>query len=701
MQLRKALESIKKCQLPTLVDYSVLKVISDEDFYYPSPVSLVHKDEGSKFILFSAPGAVGKTALAKYIAQTYGGFYWNVALKPVGGTSFAGEIAHAVGIGKGALQDKMYSDLNTGDILFVLDSFDEAALISRRDGVKDFLIEIGNIIKNPVSPTIILTARTEMAQFIADTCEKLKFGITQYCIDYFAENDARLFIESYFQHRQQRLSYEQKNEIDRYLGDIKQHIGDNEEVQTFIGYAQVLRILCRQIENAFFTQKDKRLPDLTSSPDNGKLIYEIIQELISREQGKLAEFKNSIRNKYVKLGKEDIIDSLYCKQEQLIRLHFYAFANQNISVDDYSPCNELLPEDKSTYLELLNDWLPQHVFVQDKTIMPIFSDYLLAESLLNPDLEMFSEEYQEDKASCLRLPTRIFMDCYLSLNHGEVKSDHIYLLDLAYSSQTTIGNSTFCDIEYGESEDFEDDGPLYLSFSDSNNPRAPKISMKIDRNENEPIYLNRAENMNINVDGTVIFSAKFIKDVVVRRAFIECDQLEFSASEILLETYGEEENCIIVHEAATKIPGCKLNIAGSRKLKIDFPFEQNDQLKRVFYELLPYQYSFDVSSGADTDDIEQFTYGLKKVLEQFKTDKYEGDPAKYKEKIDNRCHMGIKAKVLAFLKNEKLVYEDGIMYKCSLRRMEELCISRVAYTQLKFDQLEYAYEIYLQWCKSQ
>ena len=136
-------------------------------------------------------------------------------------------------------------------------------------------------------------------------------------------------------------------------------------------------------------------------------------------------------------------------------------------------------------------------------------------------------------------------------------------------------------------------------------------------------------------------------------------------------------------------------------MKIDFPFEQDSQLKRTFFELYPYQYSFDNQLGKEAKDIECFIYGLKKVLEQFKVDNYEGDPAKYKEKIDNRCHTGIKLKVLEFLKKEELVYEAGNMYKCSLRRMDELQISRVAYTQFKHEQLKYVYNKYLEWCNSQ
>lgn len=35
MKLEEALSCIKKCHTPDLQDYSTLKVISDEEFYYP------------------------------------------------------------------------------------------------------------------------------------------------------------------------------------------------------------------------------------------------------------------------------------------------------------------------------------------------------------------------------------------------------------------------------------------------------------------------------------------------------------------------------------------------------------------------------------------------------------------------------------------------------------------------------------------
>lgn len=68
MKIDEALSMLHKCQTPDLKSYSTLQKIESCDFYYPSSLLSTKADKNSKIILFSAPGAVGKTALAKYIA---------------------------------------------------------------------------------------------------------------------------------------------------------------------------------------------------------------------------------------------------------------------------------------------------------------------------------------------------------------------------------------------------------------------------------------------------------------------------------------------------------------------------------------------------------------------------------------------------------------------------------------------------------
>lgn len=696
MTLSEVLNGVSKCQIPELQDYSTLNVIRGEEFYYPSPLIETHTTPDSKVIIFSAPGAVGKTALAKHIAQNYGGLYWNVGLKQIGSTAFAGEITHAVGVGHGSQQDDLYQKLQCGKALFVLDSFDEAALISRREGIKDFLSEIGGILEKATAPSIIMTARTEMAQFLRSVCDEIGLHNSCYEIDYFEEKEAFQFIINYLKFNGVSLNNDQSKNIEAYINAIKLHLGGNDP-KPFIGYAQVLCIIARQIEVEY--KQNFNLENLSSHLHTGseQLIYSIIQQLISREKSKLDPFRKSICEKYKQQNNCDLIDSLYCKQEQLIRLQFLVLTGSEdcISIDDYAPCDKLLPEDKSRYLELLKDWLPQHVFLHNKTIMPIFSDYLLAESLLNNELDLFAGEYQS------KLPTRVFLDCYLSINNNCVKSEHIYYLDLAFAAQASTGNPAYCDIGnyIGEEDDTEDEQVLYLTLTSGNISRTPNYSLRIIREPNSPICLCRAENISVSVDGKVVLAPGFLNDVTIRKSSIECDELELNASEIIFESYEDEENHIVVHKSVTRKPGGKIILKGTKKLKIELPRGGIDLYKRQFYEFSNYLTSISSDTGnlGGCDSIEQYVYGLKKVLEQFKIDRYGGDPAKHKEKIDARCHTGTKSRVLAFLKSVELLYEDGIMYKASLSKMDSLRISRVAYISSDCAQLQYSYDLYCKW----
>lgn len=698
MKLDEALKSIQKCVPPEFENDSNLQLIREQDFYYPPSLKQICADENSRFILFSAPGAVGKTSLAKYIAYHYNALYWDVSKHQVWGTAFAGEIAHAVGPGHGALQDAIYQNLKTGKVLFVLDAFDEAALISRRDGVEEFLAEIGEYLDDALSPSVILTARTEMAEFILGVCRDKGFGVTCYEIDYFEEADSISFIVNYLKHAGKQVGSTQEENIKGYFSAIKEHLGLQQDQRSFMGYAQVLSILARRLEMEI--EDNPRLDgiSLSASADHSdaSVIYSIIQELIKRESGKLSQFKESIRGKYTSPSQVEIINSLYHKSEQLVRLQFFVATGGSITLDDYPSCSQLLPEDQEAYLSLLNDWIPQHVFLRNRKVMPIFEDYLLAESLLNDDLALFTDQYRS------RLPTRAFMDCYLSLNHNCVNSEHIYYIDLAYSSQASTGSKAYCDISPLDDDISSDaDLGLYLTLVDSIDGTETSTSFKIARAKDAPICLCRAENMSIAVEGKVTLSSSFLKDVTVRQSSIECDCLELNAGEVIFETHGDEENSIIVHDSITRLPDGKIAIRGTRKLKVELPEENINQYKSRFYEFAPYLCSFSSEStnGKTCDDITQFSYGLKKVLEQFKTDNYGGHPAKHKEKIDARCHSGCKGRVLAFLKAISLVYEDGIMYKANLEEMEELKINWVSYMHLKHEQLRHIYSLYQKWFK--
>lgn len=98
------------------------------------------------------------------------------------------------------------------------------------------------------------------------------------------------------------INQKQERRIEEYIEQIKLHLGDNSNRKYFIGYAQVLCILARQIELEYSVDKTlSNLHKMIQPSSSNYLIYDIIQQLILREQDKLQHFKDSIREKYVSL----------------------------------------------------------------------------------------------------------------------------------------------------------------------------------------------------------------------------------------------------------------------------------------------------------------------------------------------------------------------------------------------------------------
>ena len=95
-----------------------------------------------RFLLFSAPGATGKTALAKYICYTKNGIYWDLPDNKVAEYSFNGAISKAVGYSN---MSHFIESLIRGDNFFVIDAFDEAEAGSGRTGIEFFLRDLNDV----------------------------------------------------------------------------------------------------------------------------------------------------------------------------------------------------------------------------------------------------------------------------------------------------------------------------------------------------------------------------------------------------------------------------------------------------------------------------------------------------------------------------------------------------------------------------
>lgn len=56
-----------------------IEIVNKPVFYITPQYNEIHSITNPEFIVFSATGATGKTALAKYISNEYNAVYWNLA----------------------------------------------------------------------------------------------------------------------------------------------------------------------------------------------------------------------------------------------------------------------------------------------------------------------------------------------------------------------------------------------------------------------------------------------------------------------------------------------------------------------------------------------------------------------------------------------------------------------------------------------
>ncbi len=162
--------------------------ISKSPFFVEPPLTSIESNieqtnpNSAKFLLFSAPGATGKSTFAKYLSHETNAIYWDLSKIKIGDNSFTGSLTRAV---KPENYSCLIADLKNGDVTLVIDALDEADIISGRRMLGCFIKEINESLEGAVSFNVILFARTSTAQFIASLCAESKIALKHFEIGFF------------------------------------------------------------------------------------------------------------------------------------------------------------------------------------------------------------------------------------------------------------------------------------------------------------------------------------------------------------------------------------------------------------------------------------------------------------------------------------------------------------------------------------
>lgn len=330
----------------------------EKGFFKQAPLTLQEGSEGDlqscPVLLVSAPGAVGKSTLAKRISCETGAVYIDLAkAEPVGGNSMTG------GLSKSGLRETW----EKGETAALIDGLDEAMLRATKDGFEAFLKDVIYCSKGREAPTVLfgrVGAVTETWALLGDK-GMLDREIPILEIGYYGQLDATSFVMGCLD---AELADKELGRVGPGVrGKVRESVGkllgrwrgaESEEQDRFAGYAPALTAVARGLVQA---HQEMQMQDYASklAEEDAYISTEgISKQILVREQGKLRGIEQELRD-------TSLVGRLYTPEEQLDRLASKAYGLKEPKID----IEFKHEKDRKLYKDKLKIWLDEHPFLVD------------------------------------------------------------------------------------------------------------------------------------------------------------------------------------------------------------------------------------------------------------------------------------------------------------------------------------------------
>lgn len=633
-----------------------------------------------RFILFSAPGATGKTALAKHICYSKHGIYWDLPDSKVAEFSLQGAIQNAVGA---EYLSDFYKSIKSGDNFLVIDAFDEAEAGSGRTGIEFFLRDLNTITNDCNHICAILMARTESALFIKDYLLHNNIPFIHYEVGYFAEYNAKTYIKNGLNKLKIPVTDVVNQCIEAQFREIKR-ILLNRETESFLGYAPVLNAL-----SASYDDEKNTLNLLTHTEDstnNCQLLKKILDDLLIRERGK---FLRALKVKLPKI--ENFSENIYNKNEQILRI-FGALAYKDVTL--FIPnIDESIPiEYHEEYLEAVNTQLLQHPFIKvlekngeieyDFT-GTAFRDFVIAYVLANKELTDFVHEYIND---CNKYcPSQLLVEFYNIFSKGNIEGNDIPLMYNSFKAHAQVGDKITLHIN-GDCEDCS----VEFIFEKGNGSSIESLEFEIN-NLDKGIYIDQLSNCYVDVEGKV-YVGNSKNEARIYNSVINCDTIIWRSEKVSIEAYSPGECSLIVDNfgyTTDTLPMFEVKTDDKRNFKV------NCKNLKGYYKLIPYQ--VDDIANSITDDYESFANLIRRIFSCLRSHSKDA-PARKIDFINNRIISlsDYKKNILTFLLDKSILYTDeqDWLYKLNTDKLSTYSIKWHDVRDGNFDSLKILYKIY-------
>lgn len=667
-------------------DNGALQLVKGDVFYIPPAIEVIHEEKDAQVMIFSAAGATGKSALAKYLAKSFKCIYWDLSKTSVGENSFYGKLDKVLGRKN---VDAFQKQMENGTAALIIDAFDEAEIRRGREDIKLFLDDIVDFVEGFKVPSMVLLSRSENAQFLNAYLTEKDIHTLHYQIGLIDEESGKVFIEQLLKRKKREVTPVIKRAIDQEFSSITTFL--NNDARAFLGYAPVLEALTELIYQERNTIN--LVQNLKSGDKADKLFEKIMRDLLSREQQKFtAQLKSEWKTEHPQFNKWG---ELYSVDEQIYDiLNFACFGEllENLFSRD-------LPDTlRKDYEDAVNRFLPSHPFIRQQPngdysfSGPAFRDFSIVYGLLsdNDVIRTMAKDVLErqEKASPL------LAEFYSVMNDMQMESRPLdnsvfpYIYD---SCKAAVRNNESTGLVVNASGDV-----CCVVISTHTERGIKRLPLEINCNSNEDseapvLILPSIENASIFFPGKVtiqgiVYGGVASAEVTIENTYINADIVELKSDKILFLNREDTKTQI---EAETQInvqPKVKIRGATKNTVRMSAPNVHKDYRLRQYY--------FD-GATSENSGLVTFSHIIRIICVQFNYGK--SRTVSVLEKLFLRDSNSSKAKIFHFLLDQECIVTEGSDYTLDLAKMGNLNISWTPMAQKDTVMYDVAYECYKKW----
>ena len=589
-------------------------------------------------LLVSAPGAVGKSTLARQIAFRTGSVYIDLAKsEPVGGNTLSGGLARS----------GLYSSWENDELTVMIDGLDEAKLRVSEGGFQAFLSDIGVLSKGRRTQTVVFgrTKTIEDAWLYIPGC----YGVAVLEIGYYGRESSIEFAETTLHkthpERQPNASVN-RAALTLLLEKLRSQTEGDEN--RFAGYAPVLQAVAERV--AIEENPINFINELNAGGQPPVTLQSITSSILSREQGKLNQ---------IQLQDPTLHKRLYTPEEQLTHLAARIYQTARPALPEMST------EDLITYTEKVEPWLEDHPFLGggDRPRSAVFEAAIKAQALRHDVAASTVSQKELEKGELANPFLYLFYDNRAQGDSLDIQGDHIGVYYNSLRASLANGEKAFLTVEDDEDDSSLAVGEVEVVRRGVDDP----IQVRFSTARDGSIQLGpHVRDTDIYVPNGRVEIGPSVEVTLVAPVSIECKELAIETENLRAEAHPEAEMGVVVLRASTfgGSPITKVPTIHNVKLFVSWPGS----------EAYPW-HNFQELGRQDVAgnlQIEEALRRFRMFVLSFRSDKARG-LGRHQNKIEGtRMVKGTGQAVLDLMMSENIVSRNQARYSLSTGRLAEL-----------------------------